>query len=43
MQQVRNHAAERIVVRRDNGITGAINANYSPCHGKQARDDAAWG
>jgi len=43
VQQVRNHAAERLVVRRDDGIAGAINVNHRPCRGKQAREDAAWG
>jgi len=41
--QVRNHAVERLVVRRNDGDAGAINVNHRPCFGKQARDDAAWG
>jgi len=31
--QVRNHAVERLVVRRDDGIAGAINVNHRPCRG----------
>jgi len=33
--QVRNHAVERLVVRRNDGDAGAINVNHRPCRGKQ--------
>ena len=33
--QIRNHVVERLVVRRDDGVSGAIDVNHRPCGGMQ--------